>query len=277
MKTDFVTVNDTKIRYADSGGSGIPVLLSSGVTGSLEFWQPQFDALGQKLRLIAWDYPNHGLSELNPAVVTPSAYTETLLGLLDALQIEKAVLAGNSLGGTLSIRAAAAAPERVASLVLLAPAMLGKEVYLPFRLMTLPFLGEIINKPGKGAVEQQIKSIFVDPAKTTTEALREVITRNTMREGVATPFLAFLRATMSMKGIKADLWQEQMDMVSRLACPAHFIHGVQDKVLPIAQSERAAKAAPQGRVTRLEGCGHTPQLEMPDQVNAFLQEAVAAL
>ena len=59
----FAELDGRLIRYRDSGGQGPAVLLTHGIGESLEFWHRQMEALGQTLRLIAWDMPGHGLSD----------------------------------------------------------------------------------------------------------------------------------------------------------------------------------------------------------------------
>ena len=264
-----------RIRYRDSGGPGLPVLLSSGIGGSLEFFEPQVAALGDRHRLIAWDYPGHGLSDDGPGIVEPDSLAAFALRFLDALGIERALLVGNSLGGTIAIRMAGLAPGRVAGLVLAAPAMTGPEVFVPFRVMSLPLLGEVLNRPGKKAVEMQIKGIF-HPGFTPSPALHQVITRNVMRAGASKGLLAFLRATLTLRGIKPRYWQRSREILAAIACPVVFVHGRDDVVLPVAQSIACKDLTPGASLEIFESCGHTPQIEQAERFNALLDAALRA-
>ncbi len=181
-----IQVDGLTIRYRDTGGDGVPVLLSSGIGGSLELWQKQLDALGGQHRLIAWDYPGHGLSDPWRQTFEPGGLAAFTLKLLDALGVGRAVLAGNSLGGAIAIRVAAAAPARVAGLVLAAPAMVVPEIFLPFRLMTLPLLGPLMTKPSEKGVALALASMFHN-TETVTDDIRAVMRRNQFKEAGRRP------------------------------------------------------------------------------------------
>lgn len=271
MIDKWVTVGGLQIRYVDTGGEGIPILLCSGIGGSLELWSRQLEALGDGLRLIAWDYPGHGLSNTGDGIHDPDSLAAFALDLMDALGLQRVVVVGNSLGGAIALRMAGLAPDRVAGMVLASPAMTGPEVFLPFRLMTLPLLGEVMTRPGKLAVEQQIAALFHDPAVATDE-LRRVIWRNVHKDGASRALLATLRKTLRVGGVRKSYWLRSRDLLRASTCPILFIHGKQDVVLPFQQSVDGWSLASRSKVKLLEGCGHTPQIECAEAFN----EALAA-
>jgi pimeloyl-ACP methyl ester carboxylesterase len=279
MTDQWIEVSGLNIRYVDTGGEGIPILLCSGIGGSLELWSEQLEALGESLRLIAWDYPGHGLSDRGERTHDPDSYAAFALGLMDALGLARVVVVGNSLGGAIALRMAGLAPDRVAGMVLASPAMTGPEVFLPFRLMTLPLLGEVMTKPGKLSVEQQIAALFHDPA-VSTDDLRRIVWRNVHRDGAARTLLATLRKTLWIGGVRKSYWLRSRDLVRASTCPILFIHGKQDVVLPFQQSVACAALAPRSQLRLLDGCGHTPQIECSEAFNealaAFVSEASAS-
>jgi 2-hydroxy-6-oxonona-2,4-dienedioate hydrolase len=265
----MAVVDDVEIRYVDTGGEGIPLFLCSGIGGSLELWSRQLDALGGAHRLIAWDYPGHGLSDIGRQPYDPDSYAAFALALLDVLGLERVIVVGNSLGGTIALRLIGLAPDRIAGLVLVAPAMLGPEVFLPFRLMSLPLLGELMTKPGKQSVEHQLAALFHDPAAV-TEDLRAVVWRNVHRPGAARALLGSLRRTLSITGVRRSCWRKSLDLLERAACPVLMVHGRQDVVLPFRASEQHAALVRNGRLALLDDCGHTPQFERPEHFNELL-------
>ena len=269
MIDQWVTVDGVKIRYVDTGGEGMPILLCSGIGGSLELWSRQLEALGDDLRLVAWDYPGHGLSDPGGRIHDPDSYAAVALDLMDALGLARVVVVGNSLGGAIALRMAGLAPDRVAGMVLASPAMTGPEVFLPFRLMTLPLLGEIMTRPGKRSVEQQIAALFHDPA-VATDDLRDVVWRNVHKDGAAETLLATLRKTLRIGGVRESYWLRSRDLLRSSTCPILFIHGKQDVVLPFRHSVDGSSLAPRSRVQLIEECGHTPQVEHPEAFNAAL-------
>jgi pimeloyl-ACP methyl ester carboxylesterase len=117
----FTTSNGVRLAYDEAGAkgaadSGPAVVLTHGGLGDRRMWDHQFQALAQRCRVVRYDM--RGLGESDDAR-GEFARCEDLLGLLDALDIEQAVLVGNSIGGAYSIEAALSAPERVRGLALI--------------------------------------------------------------------------------------------------------------------------------------------------------------
>lgn len=106
------------ISFADStpGAPGPPLVLLHGAGGTLRHWPEEIRAL-EGHRVLALDLPGHGGSP-GPAFTSVSDYARSVLGLLDALGVERAVVAGFSMGGAIALTLALDAPARVAGLVL---------------------------------------------------------------------------------------------------------------------------------------------------------------
>ena len=274
MNDPFAVIHGVRIRYRDSGGEGPAVLMTHGIGESLEFWHRQFEALSPSFRLIAWDMPGHGLSDEAADAMSLEGQAGVAWKLLDQLGIERVHLVGNSLGAAVSLRMADQMPTRVGSLLLANSAALGAEVFGAFKLMTLPVLGELMNKPGPTAVAQQIKAIVHRPGAITPE-VRTAIERNIHRPGGGKHFLALLRGLTSLRGQRSDVWQRSHDILRQLPdVPVMFVHGVHDVVLPVAHSRRAHALMRGSDLVVLDDCGHTPQLEQPEQFNRLLQRTV---
>ncbi|MBT9549760.1 MAG: alpha/beta fold hydrolase [Hydrogenophaga sp.] len=271
MTDSIVAIHGASIRCRDSGGEGPAVLMTHGIGESLEFWHRQFDDLGPSLRLIAWDMPGHGLSDESADAMDLEGQARAAWSLLDHLGVQRVHLVGNSLGAAMSLRMAAQAPARVSSLVLANSAALGPEVFGAFRLMALPWLGELMNRPGPTAVAQQIKAIVLRP-EAITPPVRTAIERNVRRPGAAAHFLKQLRAMTTLRGQREAVWTRSHQILQGLRVPTRIVHGEQDVVLPIAHSVRAHGLCKGSELVRLKDCGHTPQLEQPEVFNALLRK-----
>ena len=92
-----------------------------GTGGHLEAYAHNIPALAEQYHVIAYDYPGHGYTTHATADLELPDYVEHLLGLLDALDIDVAHLNGESLGGWVAVKFAAAHPERTGKLVLNTP------------------------------------------------------------------------------------------------------------------------------------------------------------
>jgi len=266
LEDTFIEVDGLSIRYRDTGGDGVPILLSSGIGGSLELWSKQLEALGGTYRLIAWDYPGHGLSDPWDKSFEPDGLADFTLLFLDALGVDRVVLAGNSLGGAIAIRVAARVPARVAGLVLAAPAMVGPEVTLAFRLLTLPILGKLMTKPSNKGVDVALGAM-IHRSGTITDDMRAFMRRNQFKDGGGAAFLQTMRETLTLRGCKPEIWQGARRMLEATACPVLFFHGRQDKVLPAIQAEECHVLTPNSSLHIADDCGHTPQWEVPEEFN----------
>jgi len=108
-----------KIYYEDHG-HGPPILLSHGYSATCRMWNEQIAALVARHRVIVWDMRGHGESDDpgDPAAYSEALTVEDMAALLRHCGIERAVIAGLSLGGYMSLGFHLAHPERVAALML---------------------------------------------------------------------------------------------------------------------------------------------------------------
>jgi 2-hydroxy-6-oxonona-2,4-dienedioate hydrolase len=271
MIDNRITLDGINIRYRDTGGAGPVVLMSSGVGQSVEFWDRQFEAFAQDYRLIAWDYPAHGGS--GAADYTVESLARLGVALLDALSVSKAFLLGNSLGGAVSLQMQSLVPDRVQGLVLAAPAFTGPKVFPAFKLFALPGIGKLLTKPSEKGVEMQVSGVFhpdFAPDKTLIGAIR----RNVFNKDGQAPFLTFMRATLSLSGVRKPVLAKMRDLYRACDCPILMVHGRQDKIIPFAQSRACAELAANARFEVMEACGHAPQLEHPAAFNALVQKFI---
>ncbi len=115
----YLTRDGVQIYYEDDG-AGMPILLSHGFGASTGMWQGQVAAFADRYRLIRWDMRGHGESDCpdDRAQYSQAHTVEDMRALLDHLEIERAVIAGHSLGGFMTLAFNVAYPERATALVL---------------------------------------------------------------------------------------------------------------------------------------------------------------
>ena len=118
-----VEVNGARLWY-DEAGSGPPLMLLHGGLGDSELWEPVVPFLAEHFRTIRTDLRFFGRST-GPAA--PWSWQDDAIGVLGALGIERAALAGLSLGGRLATEIALAHPDRVSALALVAPGLAGHD------------------------------------------------------------------------------------------------------------------------------------------------------
>lgn len=104
--------------YYEEHGSGPPLILSSGLGGSADYWKPNLRAMAAHFRTIVYDHRGTGRSDPTlPGVVTVDDFAVDILALMDALGVSKAHVVGHAAGGVAGLALALAHPERVAKLV----------------------------------------------------------------------------------------------------------------------------------------------------------------
>lgn len=269
MSDLYVTVKNVELRYRDTGGLGPALLLTHGIGSSLETWWQQEATLGKQFRVISWDLPGHGLSEFGQQPYNPDKFAAIAWALLDALNINRVTLGGNSLGAAISIRMMGMQPASVSSLVLLNSATLGRETPLPFKLMLMPVVGALLTKPTQRGVDMQLQAIF-HPNYPISEETKAIVKRNVFRSGAQQAFVNTLKTQATVFGQRREEVARSRTVLQKATCPVVFAHGRQDSVLPVKHSELAHEQLPGSRLHIFEQCGHTPQIEKPDEVSALL-------
>src|SRR5271168_796735 len=112
-------VNGQRLYYEDTGSGDDVIVFSHGLFMDHSMFEPQVEAIRDGWRCITWDERAHGATQSTDEPFDYWDMAGDVVGLLDHLGIERAVLAGMSQGGFLSLRAALNEPERVRALVLL--------------------------------------------------------------------------------------------------------------------------------------------------------------
>ncbi|MBX0328590.1 alpha/beta hydrolase [Oscillochloris sp. ZM17-4] len=227
-------------------------------------WDAVLDVFAARGRVIAYDQIPYGLSEKliagdwtgdNP--YTPAAAVDQLIALLDALEVDQAVLVGNSYGGTLAVQAALAHPERVTGLILIDAAVYVQEE-VPAWVLDLPqvrHLGPLFARE-LGQSEAFIRQTYRDP----TQISAEHMDRALIHRRVANWDLA-LWEYLQVWGIGGADYVGRIPTIDR---PALVLSGDSDTIVPVADSERLAVELPHANLVVLAACGHVPQEECPD-------------
>ncbi|MCA9980155.1 MAG: alpha/beta hydrolase [Anaerolineales bacterium] len=247
------------------------VLLHGSVFNAFT-WNEVLDFFGENGRVIAYDQIPYGLSEklvdgdwTGPNPYASDAAVEQLISLLDSMGVEKAVLVGNSYGAVLALQTAVAHPERVEGLILADPAVYVQES-VPEWVVNLPQIQRLGPLFGRaiGDSEAFVQQTYLDPNALDAERLRLTLI-HTEVAGWDEAMWAYLQAWGTAP---VDL-TAQLGSVTQ---PALVLTGDSDAIIPVADSERLAKALPNADYVVLAQCGHVPQEECP----ASFMDAVAA-
>ncbi|HEX4467803.1 MAG TPA: alpha/beta hydrolase [Solirubrobacteraceae bacterium] len=248
----FAEVNGQRIRFDDSGGDGLPIVLAHGFLMDREMFAPQVEALSPEFRVITWDERGFGETEFDGRPFTYWDSASDGLGLLDHLGIDRAVLGGMSQGGFLSLRAALTAPERVRALVLI-DTQAGPED--PERLPAYRQMQQTWLQVGPvDELAETIAGLIIGDPKLNAAWIEKW--RKLPRDSMGPP---------------GDCLFDREDISDRLGeidCPAIVFHGTADLSIDMALAEQLCRGLSGcADVVRIEGAPHASNLTHADQVN----------
>jgi pyruvate dehydrogenase E2 component (dihydrolipoyllysine-residue acetyltransferase) len=242
-------------------GEGDEVLvLLHGFGGDAENWRFNLDGLADGRTVLALDLPGHGSSTKDVGGGDLAALATAVTDVLDARGLERAHLAGHSMGGLVAAQLALSAPDRVASLALVAPAGFGEEI-------NADYIEGFIAARTRRELKPVLQLLFADPGLVTRQLVDEVL-RYKRLDGVEDA-LRTLQASLFGDGRQGRVLASELE---GLDVPVLVIWGERDQVLPAAH----AQAAPAGaRVEVLSGAGHSPHMEAAGEVNRLVAEFLA--
>lgn len=222
-------------------GAGQPLIFLHGLIGQMHHWDGVLDRLGHGYRPIAPDLPIFH-PDLREASI--DALARYVLDLMDALEIPRAVVGGNSLGGHVALRLTLERADRVGGLILTGSS----------GLFERGFTSGVPHRPDRWWVRQKMEEVFFDPALVTDGWVEEA------HRVVTTPASA-LRVLRFARDARRDNLEARL---SRIRVPALLVWGLEDRITPFHVGERFHELIPTAQLCGLARCGHAPMLERPE-------------
>jgi len=261
--SQFMELNGLTVHYKQTGTGEPALILLHGFAASVYSWREVMEPLTAYGRVVAFDRPAFGFTErpLNwsgPNPYSAEAQVDLTIALMDSLGIERAVLVGNSAGGTVAVQTALAYPERVAGLILISPA-----VY------------------GGGGSPGWIRPLLATPQ---INRLGPLLVRNIQERGLDFGRSAWhnpdlITAEMwagYTKPLQAENWDRGLWLLTRtsrasnlaerldeITVPVLLVTGDDDRIVPTAQTVRLAEELPGATLLVIPACGHVAHEECP--------------
>jgi pimeloyl-ACP methyl ester carboxylesterase len=224
-------------------------------------WRHQIEPLSALGRVIVFDPPGHGKSEI-PPVFTLEDNAEALADALDELRVDRAVMVGLSWGGMLSMRLALQHPSRVAALVLMDTSAEREARWNTVKYGAFASYGRRLGLPPALLEKQVTPAMFCDRTLAEKRELVERFVRTVSGfspEGTARAAKAVVIHRTSV-----------LERLRGVQVPTLVVCGREDRGTPPVHSERLAAAIPGARLAWIEDAGHLTALEQPAAVNAIL-------
>ena len=261
LRFSRVKTRDGRVAIQEAG-EGPPVVMLHGLGGTKVSFLPTQAALAQTHRTIAVDLPGFGDTDKPVGAYDAKFFAKWVVGLLDALEIDRAQIVGHSMGGRVAIELGMSHPDRVACLALMTPSLawLRDKRWTPYLRLLRPELAFL--QPAPRAIVERFVHAAVPGAKDgwsaagIDEFLRSYLTPRGR--------VAFYAAARNIYLEEAGEFWTRLEAVEARSL---FLWGRRDPLVPLGFSRHVRRALPAAEHVELD-CGHIPQFERPAQTNA---------
>ncbi len=254
-----VKANGIEIYY-ETTGSGKPLVLISGLGYPLWQWHKMVPYLAEDYQVIAFDNRGVGQTDKPAGPYTAPMLAADTAGLMDALKLDKAIVAGHSMGGFIAQAMALDFPERVGKLVLCSTNFGGPH-HVPITTEAMAVLADVTSDP----ITRFKNGLVVSTAPGFAEAQPDTI-QKWLDWRMANPLdLAGYQAQMA---IGLSLLPEEAafeNKLSQISVPTLILFGAHDKVVPPANANLLAAQIPNSQIVILPDAGHFFPIETPEE------------
>ncbi len=207
------------------------------------------------------DLPGHGQSTKAIGDGSVDALAQSVLAFMHALGVDAAHLVGHSLGGAVAIACALAAPSRVSSLSLLAPAGIGADI-------NGDYLRGFISAGSRRDLKPLLQQLVANPDLVNRQMIDDTLKFKRL-DGVDNALTTIAAALVDGNTQRISL----REPLAGLQCPVQIVWGRADRIVPVAQADGLPAAI---AVHVIDGAGHLPHLEAANVVNGLLTAFIGA-
>lgn len=242
-------------------GTGPALVMLHGTGGHLEAYSRNVRDLAKEFRIVLYDMAGHGHSSKPDRPYTIDYLSDHLIAVLDALDIEKAHLSGESLGGWVAAWAAAHHPDRIDRLVLNTPGNITNKPEVMAGLKESSM--KAVREANRQSVRTRVEWLFHDKSLVTDE-LVDLRLRIYTQPGFENAMRNIL-AVQDWEHRRPYVWSSQW--CSRIVSPTLLLWTDHDPTASVEEATLLEELIPGSRLEVIEGAGHWPQWEKPDQFN----------
>jgi pimeloyl-ACP methyl ester carboxylesterase len=272
------------------GGHGAPVLFIHGLgsSGYME-WRFNLESTATRHRVFAPDLPGYGRTEKPRASYTIGYFARFIERYMDSRGLHSAAIVGASLGGRIALEVALEQPQLARRLVLVNTLGLGrpqpKMAQMAYGLVTVPHVGEAVMRFTRSALRwapprtiRRVASRFAGSSSdlekmmddTYLGDLREMYQTNEFHNA----YLSTVRSLIHPRALMGGD-HDVSRRLGELKMPVQLIWGANDPLFPLSHATRAHGLISDCRLAVIEGAGHSPQAERPEEFNRVLHAFLA--
>jgi len=260
-KGKFIKLDGYSTHYIEKG-EGEPVILIHGFLYDSYMWNKNIDALADKFKVYAIDLWGFGYSTRDPMDYGYQLYANQLLKFMDALDIQKASLIGQSMGGGTSIFFSVNHRDRVNKLILVDPAGMPNPLPLIGKITNLPKIGEFLLRLKSDFYRKMVLSTtFIYDKEFVTESYFENVTRFHKIKGTIEILLKILRKQFF------HTLSDEIHRLGEMDVPILIIFGRQDKAVPLERGKEMHNILRGSQLEIFENAGHCPHDEQSQKFN----------
>ncbi|MDQ1593322.1 MAG: hypothetical protein QOG71_3949 [Pyrinomonadaceae bacterium] len=270
-RSRFVEIENVRVHYQEAGDAGAPaMLLIHGFCASNFVWNDALVPLAEGgFRVVAPDLVGFGFSgKPGGGEYTIEAQARIIVGLLDALGIERATLVGSSYGGAVAAVCALDYVERVERLVLVGAVSNDEIIQKPLlRLAATPVVGELLAPvllDARRFVKNRLRTTYAAQNGYMLDNARITAHQRPLR--AAATHRAILR---TLRGWRATRIERE---AARITQPTLLVWGAHDRDVPLRYGERLHELIGHSRLFVFPNCGHLPQEERPQEFVSVVAE-----
>ena len=262
MKDLYMKINNNNIRYWKTGKGRENIILIHGLGSTINNWELTIRYLSQKYTVYAFDLLGFGLSDKPKSGYTIKNWTDIFKKFLEKLKIRKFILIGHSLGGGIALEFTAENQKFVKKLILISSAGGGKDISYLLRILSIPYLNEMIVNPSLKNSEWNLKKIL-------HKSNYNVITKKILKQdykfskmpGFKNAYLRTIENNCDLTGLKDEECEIANNSIAQIKTPTLIIWGQNDPIFPVEHGKKLNKKIMDSKLHILKKCGHMPHLE----------------
>jgi len=262
-----MTVNNHTVSYTDEGPDNAPVIiLIHGFPFNKSMWNKQVEILIENYRVIAYDVRGHGNSTAGTDDFSIELFVDDLLGLMDALKIDRAMLCGLSMGGYIALNAVENFPKRFGSLILCDTNCIADTPEAKVKRMISI---ENIEKYGvEYFANESLKNLFAPESFVTNKEKIDVVKEMIMETSVQ---------SLSSTLIALSKRKETCTRLAGIRIPVLIMVGKEDKITPPEAALQMQKNIKRSILNIIEHAGHLINIENSYDFNVQLSKFISSV